>query len=185
MWVSYPVIKHRRVLSAKWNKYPEHPDNKQMFLLLFSDYYIHFKCILCDCILGHYSYSINRTITPRLWILFIEGCFYWLLSPHLVTSQYIIWLSKLSLWPPRRLWISRLWNRTLAFINETKKIIGTIFWFKFLKACQTRDKKGRKESGFLNLLTKSFSRLKVLNWLTKKSFIQFGVSSYPHFKSPP
>ena len=45
--------------------------------------------------------------------------------------------------------------------------------------------KERKESGFLNLLTKSFSRLKVLNSLTKKSFIQFRVSSYPHFKSPP
>ena len=71
------------------------------------------------------------------------------------------------------------------FYQWNQKIIGTIFWFKFLKACQTRDKKGRKESGFLNLLTKSFSRLKVLNWLTKKSFIQFGVSSYPHFKSPP
>ena len=109
-----------------------------------------------------------------------RGCFYWLLSSHHAHNTSFDYQS----FPCHG--VSGLQDfETEHSLSEEKpkNIIGTIFWFKFLKVWQTR--REGKSRGFLNSLTKSFSRLKVPNWLTKKSFIQFGVSSYPHFKSPP
>ena len=109
-----------------------------------------------------------------------RGCFYWLLSSHHAHNTSFDYQS----FPCHG--VSGLQDfETEHSLSEEKpkNIIGTIFWLKFLKVGQTR--REGKSRGFLNSLTKSFSRLKVPNWLTKKSFIQFGVSSYPHFKSPP
>ena len=79
-----------------------------------------------------------------------RGCFYWLLSSHHAHNTSFDYQS----FPCHG--VSGLQDfETEHSLSEEKpkNIIGTIFWFKFLKVWQTR--REGKSRGFLNSLTKN------------------------------